>query len=50
MRSALWERETWHPDALPSHAEIVKAVQKTEMTLDELEAHYGPSYQKKLYG
>lgn len=49
MRSALWETETWHPQVLPSHAEIIKAVQKTETTLDELEAHYGPGYQKKLY-
>jgi PPOX class probable FMN-dependent enzyme len=49
LRSALWDVDSWQPEALPSHAEIVKAVQKTEMTLEELEAHYGPSYQTKLY-
>ena len=50
MRSALWEPETWNPDALPSHAALVKDVQRTEETLAELEAYYTPaSYSKKLY-
>ena len=49
LRSALWEVDSWQPQTLPSHAEIVKAVQKTQMTREELEAHYGPSYQRKLY-
>lgn len=51
MRSALWEQETWNPDALPTHARIVKAVQEdTPETLAELEAYYGPQYVKGLYG
>jgi uncharacterized protein len=50
LRSALWEQETWHPEALPAQAAIVKAVQDTPETLEELEAHYGPSYLKGLYG
>jgi PPOX class probable FMN-dependent enzyme len=50
MRSALWDAESWHPEVLPSHAEIVKAVQETDLSLEELEAHYGPNYEKKLYG
>jgi uncharacterized protein len=49
LRSELWEPETWHPEVLPSHACIVKAVQDTPESLAELEAHYGPEYQKKLY-
>lgn len=50
MRSALWEPETWHPDALPSHATLVKDVQRTKETLEELEAYYTPeTYGKKLY-
>jgi PPOX class probable FMN-dependent enzyme len=49
MRSSLWMPETWHPDALPSHATIVKSVQQTVETLDELEKHYGPQYSEKLY-
>ena len=50
LRSKLWDANDWRPEALPSHAKIVKAVQHTDMTLEELEAHYGPSYIKKLYG
>ena len=49
MRSALWKPETWDPGALPSHAAIVKSVQDTPETLEELEAHYGPSYADRLY-
>jgi PPOX class probable FMN-dependent enzyme len=50
MRSSLWEHEMWQPDALPSHAQIVKSVQETEETLEELERYYGPDYRKRLYG
>jgi PPOX class probable FMN-dependent enzyme len=50
MRSALWRPEQWRPDALPSHAAMVKAVQDTPETLEELEAYYDPaSYSKRLY-
>ena len=49
MRSRLWEPETWHPDALPSTAAMVKAVQDTPETLEELTEWYGPSYQERLY-
>jgi len=50
MRSALWQPETWNPGVLPSHAEIVKSVQATQESLEELEQYYGPSYSKLLYG
>jgi PPOX class probable FMN-dependent enzyme len=49
LRSQLWKPETWEPTALPPHAHIIKAVQETEETLEELIAHYGPSYEAKLY-
>jgi uncharacterized protein len=49
MRSSLWKPETWSPDALPPHATIVKSVQHTEETLEELERYYGPSYANRLY-
>jgi uncharacterized protein len=48
MRSQLWEPQTWAPDAFPSHAQLVKSVQPTDETLEELERHYGPSYAKGL--
>lgn len=50
LRSALWKPETWDPDRLPSRAAIVKTVQQTEETLEELERHYGVQYAERLYG
>jgi len=50
MRSRLWEPESWHPDVLPPHAQIVKSVQPCEETLAELERYYGPQYAARLYG
>jgi uncharacterized protein len=50
MRSALWDPQTWRPDALPSHATLVKDVQDTTESLEQLERYYGPDYVKRLYG
>ena len=51
MRSKLWKPETWDPQALPSHARIVKDVQYTEENLEQLEEYYAErNYSKKLYG
>jgi len=51
MRSKVWKPETWAPEALPSHARIVKDVQYTEESLEQLEEHYAEgNYSKKLYG
>jgi hypothetical protein len=50
MRSKLWQADTWHPEMLPSHATIVKSVQDTAETLEELEEYYSPErYSVKLY-
>jgi uncharacterized protein len=50
LRSGLWQPDSWHPDALPSHAALVKRVQETPETLEELEEHYAPAnYQQLLY-
>jgi PPOX class probable FMN-dependent enzyme len=50
LRSALWQPDTWRADALPSHATLVKALQDTPETLEELEAYYDPAnYTKLLY-
>jgi uncharacterized protein len=49
IRSALWRPETWRPDVLPPHAVIVKSVQDTPETLEELQRHYGPQYADHLY-
>ncbi|MEU5994155.1 pyridoxamine 5'-phosphate oxidase family protein [Spirillospora sp. NPDC047418] len=51
MRSKVWKPETWDPEALPSHARIVKDVQYTEENLEQLEEYYSErNYSKKLYG
>jgi PPOX class probable FMN-dependent enzyme len=50
MRSQLWEPQTWAPDALPSYPRLIKSVQPTEGTVEELERRYGPGYAKGLYG
>jgi PPOX class probable FMN-dependent enzyme len=50
MRSRLWQPQTWRPGALPSPAALVKAVQETPETLEELEDYYAPSnYSRRLY-
>jgi uncharacterized protein len=50
MRSRLWEPETWRAGALPSHATLVKRVQDTTETLEELEERYAPAnYSQLLY-
>jgi hypothetical protein len=50
LRSRLWQPDSWRPDALPSHATLVKRVQETPETLEELEEHYAlANYQRLLY-
>jgi PPOX class probable FMN-dependent enzyme len=50
LRSGLWQPDSWHPDALPSHATLVKRVQEIPETLEELEEHYVlANYSKLLY-
>jgi PPOX class probable FMN-dependent enzyme len=50
MRSEIWKPGTWNPEALPSHARIVKDVQYTEENLQQLEEYYSErNYSKKLY-
>ena len=49
MRSELWNPSSWpDADALPSVANLVKLVQDTPETLEELEAHYAPAHYEKL--
>jgi uncharacterized protein len=49
LRSKLWAHESWDPDALPSRAEIVHALERTDEPLDAIERFYGPSYADTLY-
>ena len=50
MRSSLWKPDSWNPDALPSHACIVKDVQSAPVTLEAMERRYTPeSLNERLY-
>ncbi len=50
LRSDLWDPATWHPEALPSTAQIVKSVQADiKDSVADLERHYGPDYLRGLY-
>ncbi|MFF0231241.1 pyridoxamine 5'-phosphate oxidase family protein [Micromonospora sp. NPDC005254] len=49
LRSALWQPETWQPDALPTRARLIKEVEGPPESLEDLERHYGPEYAKKIY-
>ena len=50
LRSKLWQPDSWQPDALASHATLVKRVQETPETLEELEEYYAvANYSKRLY-
>ncbi|GAA1679096.1 pyridoxamine 5'-phosphate oxidase family protein [Glycomyces endophyticus] len=49
MRSGIWRPETWDPEVLPSHAQMVKETQTVDKTLDELVEYYGEAYAKQLY-
>jgi PPOX class probable FMN-dependent enzyme len=50
LRSALWQPESWRPDALPSRAALCKALEPAAESLEELERYYGPEYARQLYG
>lgn len=50
LRGALWRPETWAPDAVPRRAVIVHEVEDPTRSLAELDAHYGPAYEERLYG
>ncbi|MEV4576870.1 pyridoxamine 5'-phosphate oxidase family protein [Nonomuraea jabiensis] len=49
LRSSLWKPDSWEPEVLPSHARLVKDVQKVEESLEQLESYYGETYAQRLY-
>ncbi len=49
LRSELWNPEAWNPEAMPSRAKIAHAMERRDQNLEEVEAHYGPTYGKNLY-
>lgn len=49
LRSGMWDPQRWNSDAAPSRAQIARALERPEQSLEELEAYYGPTYAEKLY-
>ncbi|MGJ9413467.1 MSMEG_1061 family FMN-dependent PPOX-type flavoprotein [Aeromicrobium sp. CF4.19] len=50
LRSDLWEPATWHPDAVPSRAEIAHAMERSHQSLDDVREYYeGRDYRAGLY-
>ncbi|MDX6277226.1 MAG: uncharacterized protein QOJ72_1354 [Nocardioidaceae bacterium] len=49
LRSKLWDPSTWAPDSVPSRAQIAKAMERPNDTMEELETYYGEQYAKGLY-
>lgn len=49
LRSSLWKPESWHPDAVPSRAQIAKTLERPDDSIEELEAYYGAQYAEGLY-
>lgn len=50
LRSRLWQPETWRPDALPSRAELAKALDRKDADLDFLRSYYDEAnYSEGLY-
>jgi len=50
MRSHLWQPGTWHPEALPSNATLLKCAFNLQDSLEELERYYAPeNLEKRLY-
>ncbi len=51
LRSGIWKPETWDPEAsVPRRALIAKEVERTGMTVEQLDDYYAPeNYAKGLY-
>jgi PPOX class probable FMN-dependent enzyme len=49
LRSKLWDPETWHPDEVASRAQIAKALERPEDSIEVLEKYYGTQYAENLY-
>jgi PPOX class probable FMN-dependent enzyme len=51
LRSQLWRPETWEPEArVPRRAVLAHRLERPDTSVEELDAYYGPSYEKGLYG
>ncbi|MFT7540602.1 MAG: hypothetical protein ACI9K5_001564, partial [Gammaproteobacteria bacterium] len=49
LRSGLWEPESWDPLQAPPRPVIARELEKSDMSLEELEKYYGEGYRSGLY-
>jgi hypothetical protein len=49
LRSALWQPQTWQPDAVPRRSIIARTLERPETSVEELDAYYGAAYADGLY-
>ncbi|MFT5463117.1 MAG: PPOX class probable FMN-dependent enzyme, partial [Planctomycetota bacterium] len=49
LRSGLWEPESWDPLQAPPRPVIARELEKSDMSLEELEKYYGEQYRSGLY-
>lgn len=49
LRSELWDPSTWRPDEVPSRARIAHALERSDESLEDVEAYYGSGYPRDLY-
>jgi len=50
LRSGIWKPETWDPEArVPRRAVVAREVERSGMSVEQLDDYYGPSYEKRLY-
>jgi uncharacterized protein len=48
LRSDAWNPESWNPTAVPSVAQIAKALTKTDVSEDELDKYYSEDNLRKV--
>ena len=50
LRSGIWKPETWDPEArVPRRAVVAREVERSGMSVEQLDDYYGPSYERRLY-
>ncbi len=49
LRSGLWKSTEWQPESVPPRSTIAHAMERSDQSLEEVEAHYGGDYPHDLY-
>lgn len=49
LRSGLWDPSTWDPESTVPRRAVMRHLEQPEVSLEEFDDYYGPSYGKDLY-